>query len=77
MSEIYKISQQSIAKIIDSVDKIYKEVEIVTTREEYELRLKIIEQWIEIKPNEELMEALKTAQREIKELGLVEYQREI
>jgi len=49
----------------------------VTTREEYELRLKIIEQWIEIKPNEELMEALKTAQREIKELGLVEYQREI
>ena len=48
----------------------------MTKREEYEFKLKIIEQWIEIKPNEELMESLKTAQREIKELGLVEYQRE-
>ncbi|MCW6059800.1 hypothetical protein LAV35_03490 [Clostridium sporogenes] len=48
----------------------------MTKKEEYELKLKIIGQWIEIKPNEELMESLKAAQREIKELGLVEYQRE-
>ncbi|MGJ8756125.1 hypothetical protein [Clostridium botulinum] len=43
----------------------------MTKKEEYELKLKIIEQWIEIKPNSELMEALKTAQRELQELKLV------
>ena len=42
----------------------------MTKREEYEFKLKIIEQWIEIKPNQELLEALKTAQRELKELKL-------
>ncbi|MEL5897976.1 hypothetical protein AAGC94_07840 [Clostridium sporogenes] len=42
----------------------------MTKREEYEFKLKIIEQWIEIKPNHELLEALKTAQRELKELKL-------
>lgn len=42
----------------------------MTKREEYEFKLKIIEQWIETKPNQELLEALKTAQRELKELKL-------
>ena len=42
----------------------------MTKKEEYEFKLKIIEQWIEIKPNQELFEALKNAQRELKELKL-------
>ncbi|EJP6473798.1 hypothetical protein NHI66_003170 [Clostridium botulinum] len=42
----------------------------MTKREEYEFKLKIIEQWIEIKPNQELFEVLKNAQRELKELKL-------
>ncbi|WP_199851117.1 hypothetical protein [Clostridium botulinum] len=49
----------------------------MTKREEYEFKLKIIEQWIEIKPNQELFEALKNAQRELKLQNNYEIEREL